>query len=741
MLDVESKVQDAKLTLRGVVPRIYQQTMLNTTTLKNSLVVLPTGLGKTVVAMLTALNRLQNYPDSKILVLAPTRPLVDQHLNSFKEHLLIEEDKMALFTGSVKAEKRAKLFQESQIIFSTPQGFENDIIMNRISLKDVSLIVFDEAHRATGNYAYTFIAQNYVQNATHPRILALTASPGSKTETIREVCNNLFIEDVEARSDDDPDVKPYIQEVKVNYVNVQLPQGFKKVHQYLNDSFKSKLQSLKELGFLKLVQDMSRTEMLKLQGSLRAQMSTGAGPEVFKALSLAAEAMKVQHAIELIETQGINSLYLYLESIYTQAQSTATKAVKNLACDVNIKSARVLTQQLKDLNEEHPKLEKVTKTIQTILTCDPSAKIILFNQFRDTASHITKHLAERGINSQLFLGQANKRDKGLSQKEQRAMLDKFRAGEFNVLVATSVAEEGLDIPKVDHVMFYEPIPSTIRTIQRRGRTGRNEKGSVTVFVTKGTRDEIYRWSAHHKEKRMYKDLNEIKKEFKTIDIVQRTLLDPIEEFTIFADHREKGSTVIKELIGLGVKCNVEQLRVGDFVLSKRVCVEYKTTNDFVDSLLDGRLFPQLKAMKENFDRPLLIIEGTDSIYSQRNIHPNAIRGMIATILIDFAIPVFQSKDKKETAALMKQIIKREQDESPKLEQVHSSKTCASLKQIQEYIVSSLPNVGPTLAPVLLKKFGSIENVLKASEEELVKIPQIGDKKAKEIQRVLSSKYE
>ncbi|RME77636.1 DEAD/DEAH box helicase [Candidatus Woesearchaeota archaeon] len=742
MIVSDSNNSDTKAVLRGIVPRLYQQTILNTTTLKNTLVVLPTGLGKTVIALLTLLNRLKNYPNSKILVLAPTRPLIDQHFKSFSEHLFIDADRFALLTGAVKAQKREQKFKDAQIIFSTPQGIENDLIMNRISLKDVSLVVFDEAHRATGNYAYSFIAEHYMNQASNPRILALTASPGSKTQAIREVCENLFIEDIEMRSDDDPDVKPYIQEVKVNYVYVDLPPGFKKVHSLLQASFKSKIAAIRDAGFIKSAQLLSRTDLLKIQAQLRAEMSSGVtSPELFKALSLTAEAMKVQHALELIETQGISAIYLYLESIYQQASSTSTKAVKNLACDVNIKSARILTQQLKDKGEEHPKLFEVTKHISHILQGDPCAKIILFNQFRDTASTLTNYLTSKGIKAELFVGQANKREKGLTQKEQRQMLQSFREGAFNVLVATSVAEEGLDIPRVDHVLFYEPIPSSIRTIQRRGRTGRNERGGVTVFVTKGTRDEIYRWSAHHKERRMYADLKEIKKEFVGKTRLQKTLTLPEEEINIFADHREKGSTVIKELIREGVSCKVEHLHVGDFVLSKRVCVEYKTVKDFVDSLIDGRIFSQLKAMKEHYERPILVVEGSQNIYAQRNIHPNAIRGLIATILVDFAIPLLQTKDHNETAAVLKQIAKREMDSGFKSQQVHTNKSKGSLKQAQEYIVSALPNVGPTLAPTLLKKFGSVKAVFNASEDELKNISRIGEKKAKEIQRLLSEKYE
>jgi len=740
-----------KALLKDIHPRIYQETILATCALKNTLVVLPTGLGKTMIALLLSINRIENHKHSKIMFLAPTKPLADQHFQTFKQHLTCDDSLCVLFTGSVSPEKRAQQFEHAQFIFSTPQGLENDLITNKISLADVSLIVFDEAHRATGNYAYTFIAEHYMKYAQHPRILGLTASPGSDAESINEVLNNLHIEDLEVRSEVDPDVAPYVQDVTIRFETVHLPPSFQKIHSYLLESYRSKLRSLKELDIIKSSQEMSRTELLKLQAHLRADMG-GAGPEVFKALSLCAECMKVQHAIELVETQGITPLSFYLEELYKDAATSQTKAVRNLASDPNIKSARILTDELKQSKEEHPKIAKVLGTIQHYLKENSSTKIILFNQFRDTASHLVSRLREEGITCELFIGQASKRDKGLSQKEQRAVLDQFRQGAFTVLVATSVAEEGLDIPKVDHVLFYEPIPSTIRTIQRRGRTGRGEEGAVTVFMTKGTRDEIYRWSAHHKERRMYAELKDIKKQFRLGKIFasmepQKTLndiRDPTQisssAITIFADHREKGSTVIKQLLLLGATCSVDQLRVGDFVLSKRVAVEYKSVKDFIDSLLDGRMFSQLKNLKVHYERPLLIVEGTDSMYAQRNVHPNAIKGMIASILIDFGITLFQTKDNKETAELLYIIAKREQEESISTPQIHTAKTQESLKEMQEYIVSALPNVGIQLAKQLLKEFGSVENIVNASPEDLQKIPQIGEKKAKEIQRVLKEKY-
>ena len=123
-----------------------------------------------------AAYRLNLYPKSKILLLGPTRPLIDQYYAVFKKHFNIDESKMVIFTGFVSPEKRQELWKNAQIIFSTPQGLENDIMSSRISLADVSLLGFDECHRSTGEYSYNFIAKQYMKKALYPRILGLTAS-------------------------------------------------------------------------------------------------------------------------------------------------------------------------------------------------------------------------------------------------------------------------------------------------------------------------------------------------------------------------------------------------------------------------------------------------------------------------------------------------------------------------------------------------------------------------------------
>ena len=167
--------------LKDFQPRLYQETILNTSISKNTLVVLPTGMGKTSSAFMLAAHRLKQYPNSKILILACTRPLVDQHYETFKRHLDIEEGRIILLTGHVSPEKRQELWKNSQVIIATPQAIENDMIGGNVPIDDISLLVIDEAHRATGNYSYCYVAKKYMKHAKYPRILAFPSSPPTLT--------------------------------------------------------------------------------------------------------------------------------------------------------------------------------------------------------------------------------------------------------------------------------------------------------------------------------------------------------------------------------------------------------------------------------------------------------------------------------------------------------------------------------------------------------------------------------
>lgn len=744
--------------IRGFVPRLYQETIFSVATQKNCLVVLPTGLGKTTIAMLLAAHRLKLFPTSKVLFLAPTKPLCQQHFEVFRKGLELEEDSFALFTGELSPEKRAERWKSSRVIISTPQGFENDIVAGRISLKDVSLLVFDECHRAVGGYSYVWIAKRYMSEASFPRILGLTASPGSELEKIEEVCKNLFINAVEVRSYDDPDVKPYVQKIEIQIIKLELPDSFKAIQQYLLGCYKQRIDELISYGLVRKANLATKKDLLEVQAKIHSSMAAGNHDwQLLKSASTLAQAIKIHHALELLESQGIIPLHTYLSKIFEEANHTRVRAIKVLVKDNAFVEAFRRTQELFVQEVKHPKMLKLREIVSNEISVKKDIKIIVFTQYRDTGNEIVQELNDiPGVNARLFVGQAKKGETGLKQKEQKELIEQFHNGNFNVLVATSVAEEGLDIPKVDLVVFFEPIPSAIRTIQRRGRTGRHGAGRVIVLIAKKTRDEAYGWVARRKEKRMEYILKQLKEKFdgkaapseKLPTVRLDTFITPkgavgsndgkAAKPKILVDHRESGSPLLRELSDLGVEVSLSSLPI-DYQLSSRVGVEHKTVQDFVNSILDGRLLEQLKVLAEEFERPLLVIEGQEDMYALRGVHPNAIRGALATVAVSYGIPVLQTRNPKETAALLYAIAQREQETDGRDFSRHSKKPL-TLREQQEYIVSAFPNVGGALAKELLRRFRTVRSIVNASPDELKKVDGIGDKKATRINEVLTKDY-
>lgn len=516
-----------------VEERLYQLGIASKCLERNTMVVLPTSLGKTVVALLVVVARFEKY-GGKVLMLAPTRPLVEQHYEFFTRVMNIEPEKIVELSGQIKPEKRNDLWENATFIIATPQVIENDILTEKIEINDVTCLVFDEAHRATGNYAYTHISEKYNETAKHPHVLAITASPGSKNEKIEDVCKILNIENIIIKTEEDPDVRPYVHKKEIEWLHVRLPNDLMHIKETLSKIYDDRMKKMAESGYAPQQKYINRTDLLAFQRQILTDLKNeNADSSLFATVSVLAEILKIDHAIALIETQGAKPLLSYLKKLKHEAGLYgASKASKRLATDIYFKEAIRLCEECET---EHPKFSLVKELAEEQFFENPDSKIIIFTNYRDTAQAVTDSFeGTEGVRPVRFVGQSSKKeDKGLSQKEQTEILDAFRKGEYNTLVATSVAEEGLDIPSTDMVIFFEPVPSEIRSIQRKGRTGRFQTGKVIVLVTKGTRDEGYYWSSENKEKRMihimkslqteeepekqttfnaYQDLSETKKE-------------------------------------------------------------------------------------------------------------------------------------------------------------------------------------------------------------------------------------
>jgi Fanconi anemia group M protein len=860
--------------------RDYQLQLAETASASHTLVCLPTGLGKTTVSLLVTAERLSEV-GGKALMLAPTKPLVQQHADFYREALEIPDDEIVVFTGDTRPDDRAELWTDARVVMATPQVVENDLVGNRIDLGPVVHCTFDECHRATGDYAYNYIADRYHADADRPLVTGMSASPGGDKEEILRVCENLGLAEVEVMTEDDADVAEHTYRTDVDWQHVDLPEAVLEIRDALNDVVEERLEQLKELGVTGSTDpNMSQTQLNAMRAKLQELMNNDQS-EGYEGMSVHAEVMKLRRAVELVETQSVESLRRYFERQREQARSSgSSKASQRFVSEPKVTDAMRLAEEFDDL---HPKFRRARILLAETLGIQDGERAIVFTESRDTAETLTEFLGEH-FETRRFVGQGDKEGSdGMTQKQQQETLDEFRAGGFEVLVSTSVAEEGLDVPDVDLVLFYEPVPKGIRSIQRKGRTGRQQEGRVVVLIANDTRDEAFYWMSRNEEKRMEEELRKLegsvtdieaeltdvgtlddyadggahadgaeRDEAETADsgadeaetapdgtpaddadrsaaidergeepddsgtdgpangtapeadattdggdgasddraaaatggdqqsgldsfadagdadngsgdgtstatddtgadddadadegVVATAGSDETEEVEIVADQREMDAHIARDLSTReGIVTRLETLEVGDYVLSDRAVVERKSVADFLDTMLgeERSMFEQVRDASRHYARPLVIIEGED-LYGERNVHPNAIRGALSSLAVDFGVSVLFTRDPDDTADLLEVIARREQERDDREVRVHGKKSQRTIAEQQEYVVSAVAEVGPVTARSLLSEFGSVESVMTADREDLMEAEGVGEVTADRIREVVGSRYE
>lgn len=762
----------------SVEQRDYQTNIAATAEKESTLVVLPTGMGKTIVALIVIANTLLKKK-GKVLFMAPTKPLVQQHAGFLTEHLLNFEP--AMFTGEVSPVVRAETWKENRLIVSTPQVIENDVNEGRIDLDDVELTVFDEAHRAVGDYAYVSIGRLLQDRGG--LVLGMTASPGSDVGKIAEVCENLGITNVEIRSEYDEDVIKYTQDVDVQYVGVNIQEGMGPVVYLLKQILDEQVRKLREYGFLDPKKPVTTRDLLEAGSVIRARLQSGRKAfQLFRAASMQSVAMKINHAIELAETQGSGALEKYLEKqVHEGSEKEGSKASRDLVKDARFQQARTLVY---GMEKDHPKLEKVIPIIRTQFLSKPDSRVIVFTHYRDTCELMTQTLDKiPGFRPVRFVGQASKgEDLGMNQKEQKEIIDKFQEGEFNILVATSIAEEGLDIPATDLVVLYEPVPSEIRTIQRRGRTGRRRAGKVVMMITRHTKDEAYFYSSRKKEAQMRRELESLRRKLR----VKRGLPDlppttrgplskpeleemmkvepPTEkqelsqrvaekrgqkslvqfergkvahEATLVASPNAESIGLQEELASLGFGMSTKDIENADVLVSPRIAVSVRTVDQFIDGISDGSVLSTLAKMKHEYLHPILIVQGEPEGEGVQAGNA-AVYDALSSVLAEYHMPVLSTKNSAETAA---QIVSLYRQELARKDRAASGvQTTLDVSSRQRFLVQGLPNVSATLAQRLLERFGSVKGIADADVEDLMKVEGIGKVIAEGIHTVLRKKY-
>ncbi len=499
----------------------------------NSLVVIPTGLGKTIIAALVIAERLARV-GGRALVLAPSRPLADQHAMTLGA--VLTTGSVLCLTGQETKKKRAGRWKSRLIFAATPQVAHNDLKDGYLPT-DFSVVVFDEAHRAVGDYTYVPLAKELRTMSPDALFLGLTASPGHELDHIEEVCSNLFIKNVILRSRDDADVAPYVQKTDIDWIEVQPSEILSKVSGILTEYYHERLNSIRKFGFLRTrkntqvrIQDLNET-----YGQIFARRKGGNLPYLFQASRQVNLARVAHHAILCVERQGMDA---FLKFVGPKFKPGRTRTDASFVNDAKVKRAYNAAKRWK--GPSHPKLEPLVKVVGDQIAQKPDSKIIVFAELRDTVEFLVALFQKDGVKVERFVGQVTKKGrKGMTQKEQRDSLSRFSSASFQVLCATSIAEEGLDVPQVDLVVFYEPVASDVRLIQRKGRTGRDAPGKVMILTTDRTADERYLWSGLKRErkmKRLVKRMSEATLERAVMEMAVRTKEEDVRTVERKPDH-------------------------------------------------------------------------------------------------------------------------------------------------------------------------------------------------------------
>ncbi|KAH7417291.1 ATP-dependent DNA helicase-like protein mph1 [Cadophora sp. MPI-SDFR-AT-0126] len=492
--------------------RDYQYSIVKHGLFNNLLVALPTGLGKTFIAATIMLNFFRWTKDAQIVFVAPTKPLVAQQVDACFNIVGIPRSQTTMLTGDQPPPLRAEEWERKRVFFMTPQTLQNDLASGIADPKKIALLVVDEAHRATGNYAYCTVVSFLRRFNKSFRVLALTATPGASVEAVQEVIDNLEISKVEIRTEDSIDIQQYVHQRNIDQIilepsdeMIMIKDLFSKALQPLvnllcsQNAFYSKdPMSLTPFGMLqarkKWMADTGRTASMGLKGMMNG---------LFAVLG------SIAHSIKLLNFHGIGPFYQAIKEFRSgvEEKSKPSKFKSQITESPDFKKMmdRIHLWLSKDNFVGHPKLTCLCESVLNHFLdagagrlgddAPPSStRVIVFAEYRDSAEDIVRVLNRHGpmIRASVFVGQADsKRSEGMNQVKQQEAIDRFKAGKMNVLVATSIGEEGLDIGQVDLIVCYDASASPIRMLQRMGRTGRKRAGHIVLLLMKGKEEQAF----------------------------------------------------------------------------------------------------------------------------------------------------------------------------------------------------------------------------------------------------------
>ncbi|VUC34462.1 unnamed protein product [Clonostachys rosea] len=492
--------------------RDYQFSIVKNSLFNNTLVALPTGLGKTFIAATVMLNFHRWTKSAKIVFVAPTKPLVAQQIDACYSIAGIPRSETTLLTGDINPAIRAEEWEQRRVFFMTPQTLMNDLSHGYADPKKIVLLVIDEAHRAVGEYAYAKVTKFIRQYSNSLRVLALTATPGSKVETVQEIIDNLGISHCEIRTEESIDIQQYVHQRNID--QQVLDPSEEMVH--VSDLFTKALQPLvdklsaQNIYYGRNPMALTAFGLLQTQKEWFATRGRGANQGLQGMMrAIFSVLTSIAHSIKLLNFHGIKPFYDNLSDMRKEQEAQGQKGSKYRRQLINDPSFQemmdIISKWLRtDGFVGHPKLTALaTCVLNHLVDSGESTRIIVFSEYRDSAEDIVRMLNKHRplVKASIFVGQADgKRAEGMKQAQQIETIEKFRRGDFNVLVATSIGEEGLDIGQVDLIVCYDSSASPIRMLQRMGRTGRKRAGNIVLLLMRGKEEEQFAKSKDNYEK-------------------------------------------------------------------------------------------------------------------------------------------------------------------------------------------------------------------------------------------------
>ena len=536
--------------------------------------------------------------------MAPLKPLVAQQAKACQEYVPILSEHIAELTGKVPPPKRKQLWESKRVFFLTPQILQNDLQTGVCDASNIVCMVMDEAHHAQGNYAYCKVVTQVEQKTKHFRILALTATPGSDKRAIQQVIDNLRISKMEVRTEQSIDVMKYVHQRKVDVVKVSLGEEIEDLKELFISVVEEYVQWLhsQKVLFQDNARKISSYTLTKAKKKYEATHNTG--NSLTSTISAKFNILiGLYHSYQQLTTHGIATFAKGIKKFYDKAGESKSVIRRRVATSPDF--ARLLSaiqkyssvdngNELDIQRKMHPKFRKLEEIVSEHFingsngTTIIDSRIMIFCQFRETVNEIVKLLDHlTAVRATAFLGQSGaKGNKGMSQKEQQAVLDKFKSGFYNTLVCTCIGEEGLDIGEVDLIICFDTQNSPTRTVQRMGRTGRKGDGRCVILVSEGTEATSYT-NSKSKKKRVFNDLENNLTNFQyTTNVESRIVPSTVATIPTFTNSNYDFSKIDTEDDSDDMELDLNNVDISDLPSKKKETIEQlkaPTTTKIKDS--------------------------------------------------------------------------------------------------------------------------------------------------------------